>query len=315
MNCLIDYIGLTGCGDSTPASGLFINSLPGISLKSIEQLADAEQKTYIGVWNDVQLRATKRLQLSLNAALSKEHKLKTGQYSTKTHYKEQGTNIVTVEHPAILIKSDCYSELQSHYIQDISVRCPAGFLEIQFLDADSGLAIHPSINVENFGSPTVETVYPINLSFTNQNILIKVIHDFANFYEDTIDPVYFDGGSIQFGTSPSGNSTEFNQTNKNYGISLTYGLRCSLDNIACSSKDLFALPLWYFLGSELMMERMTSERINKWTVDRKQAEELKAFYDNEAEKALAQAIAGTNINDCDCCIQCDPPIAVREARL
>ena len=134
----------------------------------------------------------------------------------------------------------------------------------------------------------------------------------SNFYTDSFTDIYFNGGSIQSGSySPF----TFNNGPYSYGIRLTYGLRCSLDNIACHSKDLFALPLWYLLGSELMMERMVSERINKWTVDRKQAEELKAFYDNEADKALAQAIAGTNINDCDCCIECDPPIAIREAIL
>ena len=43
MNCLTDYIGLRGCTDSDPISGLYINDLAGISLKSIDAIADNEQ--------------------------------------------------------------------------------------------------------------------------------------------------------------------------------------------------------------------------------------------------------------------------------
>ena len=64
-----------------------------------------------------------------------------------------------------------------------------------------------------------------------------------------------------------------------------------------------------------MMERMTSERINHWTINRDEAIELKAHYDNEYEKAIKQAVDGVNLNTSDICIECDPPIAVRQINL
>lgn len=57
MNCLTDYIGLKGCSTVEPESGLFINSLPGITLESMDRIATAEQITYKGVWADVQEEA------------------------------------------------------------------------------------------------------------------------------------------------------------------------------------------------------------------------------------------------------------------
>lgn len=60
MDCLIDYIGLKICGDESSASGLFINSLPGISLESIDNIANADQITFAGVWRDVQIEAASR---------------------------------------------------------------------------------------------------------------------------------------------------------------------------------------------------------------------------------------------------------------
>lgn len=57
-NCLTDYIGIRICSeDIPPASGLYINSLPGISLESIDRTADRDQITYKGVWNDAQEEA------------------------------------------------------------------------------------------------------------------------------------------------------------------------------------------------------------------------------------------------------------------
>lgn len=63
MECLIDYIGIKVCGNETSPSGQFINSLPGISLESVDKIADSEQITYAGVWKDVQAEAANRFYL------------------------------------------------------------------------------------------------------------------------------------------------------------------------------------------------------------------------------------------------------------
>jgi hypothetical protein len=311
MNCLIDYIGLTGCGASSPASGLFINSLPGISFKSIEQLADAEQQTYVGVWNDVQLRATKKLELMLNMELSKNHKVKTAQYSVNTPKSTTDTIVNLGSNAAIKFSQKCVSPLQGHYIQTVTIRKQdiGDDAYLAIYDADTNELLHDETIVTD-GSTSVVT-FQVHKTFTNENILVTMSVNGGIFYTEDADNIYRDCVYIEYGNT----ANTFTNTGLNYGLSVVYGLRCSLTNLACYAKDLFALPLWYMLGSEMMMERMTSERINKWTVDRKQAEELKAFYDAEAEKALKAAIAGTAINDCDCCLECDPPIAVREARL
>lgn len=59
MQCFIDYIGLSLCAGAyeVPASGIYINSLPGLSIESIDKVANQEQINYIGVWNDVQANA------------------------------------------------------------------------------------------------------------------------------------------------------------------------------------------------------------------------------------------------------------------
>lgn len=71
LDCLIGYVGLKICGDETNISGLWINSLPGISLESIEKIADSEQVSYAGVWRDVQAEAQARFFVDVIDEISK----------------------------------------------------------------------------------------------------------------------------------------------------------------------------------------------------------------------------------------------------
>ena len=71
MECLKDYIGILVCADQTaPESGVYINSLPGVSLESIDKIANGDQVTYAGVWADVQAQAFVRFKNDFINALN-----------------------------------------------------------------------------------------------------------------------------------------------------------------------------------------------------------------------------------------------------
>lgn len=73
MQCFIDHIGLSLCAGvyESPASGIYINSLPGLSIESIDKIADKEQLNYRGVWNDVQVNALAQFRLDLMMEVQK----------------------------------------------------------------------------------------------------------------------------------------------------------------------------------------------------------------------------------------------------
>jgi hypothetical protein len=77
MDCLIDYIGLSYCHGiyEQPGSGIYLNSLPGISIKSIDAIADSEQTTYLVVWEDVQKSAVAQFRIDVISELNKCFKL------------------------------------------------------------------------------------------------------------------------------------------------------------------------------------------------------------------------------------------------
>lgn len=74
LDCVIDYIGLALCpGDGAydqPPSGIYITSLPGISLESIDKIANQEQTTYLGVWADIQKSAADQFKVDVMQELN-----------------------------------------------------------------------------------------------------------------------------------------------------------------------------------------------------------------------------------------------------
>lgn len=76
MHCFKDYIGLSLCGAyEAPASGIYINSLPGLHLESIDKIANQEQINYLGVWEDVQTNALSQFKIDVLAEMNKCYKL------------------------------------------------------------------------------------------------------------------------------------------------------------------------------------------------------------------------------------------------
>lgn len=69
MGCMHDYIGIKGCNSPEGASGLFITQLAGLTLESIEKIAEKEQINFMGVWKDVQDIAWTRLQKDFKRSL------------------------------------------------------------------------------------------------------------------------------------------------------------------------------------------------------------------------------------------------------
>lgn len=78
LECLNDYIGLSYCSTGVydaPASGIYLNAMPGLSIESIDKIADAEQVTYLGVWADVQTAAIPDYRSDVIAEIMKCYKI------------------------------------------------------------------------------------------------------------------------------------------------------------------------------------------------------------------------------------------------
>jgi hypothetical protein len=63
--------------------------------------------------------------------------------------------------------------------------------------------------------------------------------------------------------------------------------------IICENKQKIAVALWYYIGHEIMVERTSTDRLNRFTtIDLKKAKELRDLLIDRAEYELSAAVKG-----------------------
>lgn len=75
--------------------------------------------------------------------------------------------------------------------------------------------------------------------------------------------------------------------------------------LICEKKDLFDVALWYLHGTELMIERTSTDTLSRYTTtDMEKAEELKTYFYQEFQACLDDAVQAINPADSDCVDDC-----------
>lgn len=341
MECLRDYIGVLGCGAVTPTSGKYINGLPGISLESIQALANDEQKTFIGVWNEVQERALAKFPIEVNEGFSKRYRLK--QIRSSLNLLKRIDDSVLA--PAIAKKRGFSAELttagsyftasnlQVHYIESLSIyvvdktEIQPNPINIYVVDLDTeeildtftiatGIYVNGWNEVfvgRNYASSRIACVYDATLVKSPLQAINTLT---ANGYASMANAIY--GGycspllrGVEYVTA---DSPDFGSNM--FGLTGVLGVKCRYDNVVCDNRDMFAYPWWYFLGAEMMIERINSDRLNPFTgLDSDKAAGLYDDFMAEFKRSLAQVIDSTDLNLSDMCLECNKPIKTVQSRL
>jgi hypothetical protein len=330
MNCLDNYIGLRGCGNSASPSNLYVNDLPAISLKQIVSLTNEEEATYLDMWNLIQKRAQNRFSLDLRESMTKHYKLNSlmqginvgnilGSNYGNVFDSKQGFSIE-------LIESATYqyvpSPLASIHIQELKYyQVPVagnGLVEIEIIDI-STLEVLWTYNgsaVDGWNTIPVNTTFHNNYSNNSWRLFVGYntnnTTDYSSLslpYNHTIPSccdVRVRGAGINVGE-------QITFTNDTYGLSGIFSIVCNWDAIVCQNKTLFTRSYWYLLGIELLTEQLYSSKINQFTtIGLQKAKELREEYQVEYMKSLEQVAGGFKLN-CDCCIECNEIVQVRES--
>lgn len=336
MDCLKGYIGLKGCGNSTPPSGRYVNSLPGIRLKVLDNLADSEQKTYATVWEDVQERAVANMRNKVTAMFAERYRLKkilqqidlgedvnTSDNQTTAAAEYRG---FTYE----LSLKNSYSKpsaLQQLYLQTLSIYLKAtGSFTVKVFDLDLKKQVYTKTVSDGVVGWNKVDIYQ---SFTGQRFFVcydatgrdsayKTVSDYTNECCDTcVDLIYGNNcvGTIRGGKSATSDTYAVTQGSNTFGVSAVFSLLCSFDSVVCNSLRTFEAPYWYALGEEIMVERLASSRVNLTTIDTKDAEDLRKYFNQKFEEELKLAVAGIDLDLADCCIECNAAFMYAESRM
>lgn len=342
MNCLIDYIGIRGCTNTTSLSGVYINDfLQGVEWRQIDQIADADQLSFVGVWSDIQSRASYRFKNDVNVALQNKfanngfnsgYKLK---QITQSHDIGKVLNSTTYapanEARGFRIKlGDFASNLQYIHIQNINIYFSApSNITLTFKDVDTGLTLGTKVVNAVSGWNNIyigSDYYSKNLSVTYNATGItssSLSLTSVNGYDADCDCCIACTNTCEAYVYGVKGTT---QTNDTYGLSPIFSVKCSYDTLVCNNKAHFLTSWAYLLGAELMAERIYSSRINRWTtIDKNRAIELRKEFEarymggivNEIKFAgdLNTAVYGLSLNQSDCCVECDAPISFKNVGL
>lgn len=328
MNCLLDYIGISGCEVS--GSELLINSLPAISLASINGLTSIEQSTYIDIWNNVQQRALKRYTNDITRLLSKRYRLK--QVKKQIDFgslTETGIN-TEVEYQGLYFDFRTYndyltvSNLAKLYVQNIRYYGTAGSvgdvatIEIIQVHNESNLAqevVYSTTHTTTAGwnTVTVEQGFDINNYIISVRGLTETAKMPVQNSWSTLLYSCFNGRCFDVCpplvkaaiATTSGNNIVITTGQDSYGVTGSFSIVCSYENVVCNNKALFGNPLWYLCGVEMMVERMHSDKLNQWTLNDEKAQSLHDYYLQQYNEQLDTLIQGITLDLTDSCIECN----------
>lgn len=328
MECLRGYIGIKWKGAEVPDSGLYINQLPGISLKSIDSLANAEQIDFLGVWDDVETRSLKRLQTAITNYFGRKYQLvQINESLALPTYHSEDANLVT--NPAAQYRGFTFdlgwygSTLARIHIETLRLYmiAPKTGLVIKFFEViDNNIAYE-------IDSMTVDCVAGWNTIKVQKNydvFKIFVGYDAADITSPFMPlngilnggpwyGLYYNWGTPispyqgilrgALSDNPYGGLTEDGNI---YGLSGYVSTVCKFDGIVCNTKEVFTNILWYMLGAELMVERIYSDRLNRYTtIDLKRAEMLREEFENRLAHEMEATLDGIELTTWDGCIKCN----------
>ena len=155
MTCLTDYIGLRGCSSSIPPSGLYVNDLPGISLKQIVSLSNEEEKTYLELWDMIQRRAQNRFSLDVREQMGKAYKIKSINQGININGISAGTGTATEPNGAYYGFT-----LEYDTVDTGNVPSPLTYMHIQQFKFYSEISGNLTFNFYDIDSK--QTLYSVN---------------------------------------------------------------------------------------------------------------------------------------------------------
>lgn len=324
-HCLHNYIGMRGCGIDTPNSAAYVNELPGISLKNIDNIADSEQLNFNGVWADIQARALRKFDTDVQNYLGKRHKLNSPietinmglevnadpDYQTDERYYLQG----------LRVNINYGSQLQVIHVQELnlySLKDHPNLIILFFERGDDGIYYQIDYIVAEIFSNVWNNIY-IGRNYTAKDLYIaypgkEIIapRTNVNIYNGSLSCCNVTINGVEQLVEPEGEPIV--KVNNTFGLSAILSIRCNWNAFVCNNKSLFTQSLLLLYGIELMNERIHSPRLNQYTLfgadkAKQLRDELVAQYREELDSVLSTASFGA-----DCCVECNDVVTFKERR-
>jgi len=320
VDCFRNFVGLAGCGATTPDSGRYVNELPGISLESVDSLVNSEQISYAKLFTDLQTTSQSSFQNNIVARLTKRFRKKTLHESIDTGKVLDLATISAAanQYRGLSIELDCpsYSPFVNSTLFGLSWQSlslylsavPASPIPVKIWDMDT--------KAELFTKTINNTANPVSVGWNEikiNQIFFKSLRQFAGYDATEIaspllrfNPNYCCDGLVRGGQTVTKSDPSILGYGDNlFGLNAIFSVVCSYESLICNNKLLFVDAWLYHLGVNLIRERMFSDRWNWWTLDKDKLEDMLSYYTDQAEKYLNDAVDGIDLDLNDDCLECN----------
>ncbi len=321
MNCLVNYISIKGCGTTEPLGG-YVHMMPGLSSASFEKIANSDQVTGVGVLAAIEGTAIKTFRTSLVAKLASKYRLKRLQESvdlkklidtsTTTAQGNEWRGFVLDTVPERNDNGWVKSPLHCYHIQTFSIYSTGSEtdIEVAVFDIQTGTKVWTKTQDLTAGWNLIQVneyfSYPRIFCGYDSNAIDSVTQTLPENCCACIDNCC---GSIKGATATKTDTvTELTEGENIFGLSAVYSLQCKFDALVCNNLDLFGDAYAQIFASAYCLYALHTKRYNEHTLNKDEINDLKAYYDLEGQKKLQEAIDGIDLDEDDCCLECDAPI-------
>lgn len=321
-NCLLGYIGLKGCGPATPASGRWLNSVPGVSTELIDNIASADQVSFANVWKDIQDMAWLRLKNDVVGALAQKVNFRRSWFETKRpKFDDNRTALPAAsEYRGIFIEipESRYSQL---FIDSIYVysRIDQEGVPVRVIDLYTEEVVYSQMVDLKAKMNTISLNQAIPLSFESQRLLIAIdATSVDGLYFSAPEGGYYNEGFIgecpdsysssAFQIRPASYALDFashTYSNKPLGVWAKLRIGCSEEAFICENLDVFQSAILYLEAWQLMFFKLASRRVNFFTYyDEEKSTRVMNEFATQYETALKNALLGIPTDEDGMCFSC-----------
>lgn len=298
-----------------PESDLFINDLPGISLKAAAKITSEEHHTGAEIMKACINIATKKVFKEFSEAISPEFDFNTVIQTRQIDiFNDAIVPAANIERG--LIYKRWRSELSKIYIEEVYLKATSsGVANLKIYD---GTTLVKTIPVDLLAN-TIVTV-PIRLSFDQEQVKVLSNNTNFDFYSGSINNFLVNGRPESCYACGSKGSSNFvingwdgtKEVSQLFGIGTKASVRCYEENIICSVLPKMYFLIWYASGVQFLKERAFSDRLNNITLFTKdKAKELLEEYEAEyasTYKAFSKSIFKYLKSTKGECLTCKPTI-------
>ncbi len=333
LDCLVNYVGIKGCGEALPGSGLYVNDLPGIPRELLDKIATADQGTYKQAWLDIQNNAVQEMNIDLKLAFANRYKSVSllRSFSIGKNIDTTTTEPQSAEYRGFSV--DIHKDIPDGYVVSNMIAYSIDALElyipvvttnpitIRILDGDTAESLF-SYSLAVADQVTGWNVIPVNSLFYAGKIVAVYDATEVDSVELTLAPNINDSlcgclspvydeclGEVKGIDTGALNINTINEGTNTYGLTANISLTCTYEKLVCRNKMLFAKPLQYLLGYKVLEAALYTNRFGRFnTTDRKVTEGLAQDYRQDYLSALELTLKGIDLDQADPCIVCDPAL-------